>query len=172
VIKTINKQRINLNPLHYNGQEPIKYQWNLSDSTALSCRNCKNTVLTASRSMDINLIATDRKGCTAKDGLKILVIQNRSVLIPTAFSPNNDQQNDLLLIHGEDGVKILQIKIYDRLGNIVYQDADFYTNEPLRGWNGTFRQVEVPIGNYEWFCTVEYPDGYKDYLRGQTQLVR
>lgn len=172
VIKTTYKQRINLNPLHINGQEPIKYQWNLSDSSALSCRNCKNTVLTASRSMDINLIATDRKGCTAKDGLKILVIQNRSVLIPTAFSPNNDQQNDLLLIHGEDGVKILQIKIYDRLGNIVYQDADFYTNEPLRGWNGTFRQVEVPVGNYEWFCTVEYPDGYKDYLRGQTQLVR
>jgi gliding motility-associated-like protein len=172
VIKSNSKQPIILNPLLFNGQEPIKFQWSLPDSSALSCLTCRNTILTASRSMDINLIATDSKGCIAKDGLKIWVIQNRNVLIPTAFSPNNDSQNDLLIIHGADGVKILQFKIYDRLGNIVYQDSDFFTNENKRGWNGTFRQAEVPIGNYEWFCTVEYPDGYKDYLRGQTQLVR
>jgi gliding motility-associated-like protein len=172
VIKTNGKQKINLAPLLYNGQEPITYLWTLPDSTALSCNRCKNTELTAKRSMDIHLVATDRKGCTARDGLKLLVLQNRNVLIPTAFSPNNDNQNDLLRIHGEDGVKVLAFKIYDRLGNLVYQDADFYTNENHRGWNGTFRQQEVPVGNYEWFCTVEYPDGYKDYLRGQTQLIR
>jgi gliding motility-associated-like protein len=104
--------------------------------------------------------------------VKVLVIQNRNVLIPTAFSPNNDKQNDLLLIHGEYGVKIIEFKIYDRLGNMVYQDADFSTNERERGWNGTFRQKDSPVGNYEWFCTVKYPDGYQDYLRGQTQLIR
>jgi gliding motility-associated-like protein len=100
------------------------------------------------------------------------VIQNRNVLIPTAFSPNGDNQNDLLLIHGADGVKVIAFKVYDRIGNVVYQDAGFYTNEKNRGWNGTFRQQEVPAGNYEWFCTVEYADGFKDYLRGQTQLIR
>lgn len=72
----------------------------------------------------------------------------------------------------QTGLKYYSLKIYDRLGNIVYQDSDFFTNENKRGWNGTYRQADVPIGNYEWFCTVEYPDGYKDYLRGQTQLVR
>jgi len=172
VIKTKEKQKVNLIPSLYNGQEPITYQWSLPDSTALSCTRCKNTVLTANRSMDINLIATDRKGCTARDGLKILVIQNRNVLIPTAFSPNGDNQNDLLLIHGADGVKVIAFRVYDRIGNVVYQDAGFYTNEKNRGWNGTFRQQEVPAGNYEWFCTVEYADGFKDYLRGQTQLIR
>ena len=172
VIKTTVKQKIPLNPLLFNGQEPIKFQWVVSDSSVLSCLNCRNPILNASRSMDLNLIAIDRKGCIAKDGLKILVIQNRSVLIPTAFSPNNDNQNDLLLIHGAEGIKILQFKIYDRLGNVVYQDTDFFTNESNRGWNGTFKQSDAPVGNYEWFCTVEYPDGYKDYLRGQTQLIR
>ena len=122
--------------------------------------------------MEINLSATDRNGCIAKDGVKILVSQQRNIAIPTAFSPNNDAQNDISIIHGPENIKILQFKIYDQLGNLVYQDADFLTNEISRGWNGTFRQMEVPVGNYEWFCTVEYPDGYKDYLRGQTQLIR
>jgi gliding motility-associated-like protein len=172
IIRSSPKQNIRFQPLLFNGQEPIKFRWTLSDSSALSCLNCQNTVLSASRSMDIKLTATDRKGCIAQDVVKVLVIQNRNVLIPTAFSPNNDKQNDLLLIHGEYGVKIIEFKIYDRLGNMVYQDADFSTNERERGWNGTFRQKDSPVGNYEWFCTVKYPDGYQDYLRGQTQLIR
>ena len=172
VIKANYNQKISLIPLLFNGQAPIKYQWSLPDSTALSCLRCKNAVFTANRTMEINLSATDRNGCIAKDGVKILVSQQRNIAIPTAFSPNNDAQNDILIIHGPENIKILQFKIYDQLGNLVYQDADFLTNEISRGWNGTFRQMEVPVGNYEWFCTVEYPDGYKDYLRGQTQLIR
>lgn len=172
IIKANYNQKITLIPLLFNGQAPIKYQWSLPDSTALSCLRCKDAVFTANRTMEINLSATDRNGCVAKDGVKILVSQQRNIAIPTAFSPNNDAQNDILIIHGPENVKILQFKMYDRLGNVVYQDANFYTNETSRGWNGTFRQMEVPAGNYEWFCTVEYSDGYKDYLRGQTQLIR
>lgn len=172
IIKANYYQKITLIPLLFNGQAPIKYQWSLPDSTSLSCLSCKETLLTANRTMEINLTATDRNGCIAKDGVKILVSQQRNIAIPTAFSPNNDAQNDILIIHGTENAKILQFKIYDQLGNLVYQDAGFFTNETRRGWNGTFRQIEVPVGNYEWFCTVEYPDGYKEYLRGQTQLIR
>lgn len=101
--------------------------------------------------MEINLSATDRNGCIAKDGVKILVSQQRNIAIPTAFSPNNDNQNDILIVHGPENVKILQFKIYDQLGNLVYQDADFL---PMKQAGvGT-----VPSG--KWKCLLEIMNGF------------
>lgn len=159
-------------PTRFNGQEPVRYQWITPEVRSLSCLDCPNPVLTAQRSQEIQLIATDRKGCQARDRTKVQVTFDRRVLVPTAFSPNQDLQNDLLLVHGADGTKITDFRIFDRWGNLVYQDGGFYTNERNRGWDGRFRQGDAPPGNYEWVCAVEYTDGFRDFLRGQTQLIR
>ncbi len=65
--------------------------------------------------------------------------------IPQAFSPNGDGTNDLFIIqgiNGRDDVKA-EIYIYNRWGQLVYQNTDF---GKVDGWDGTANNGIV-IGN-------------------------
>jgi len=42
------------------------------------------------------------------------------IYIPNIFSPNGDQQNDVLYVMGE-GIKTLEFSVYDRWGDCVFK---------------------------------------------------
>ncbi len=75
--------------------------------------------------------------------------------IPQAFSPNGDGKNDLFIIKGINGVENVaaEIYIYNRWGQLVYQNTDF---AKVEGWNGEANSgivlggkgVGVPDGTY------------------------
>ena len=75
--------------------------------------------------------------------------------IPQAFSPNGDGKNDLFIIKGINGVDDVEaeIFIYNRWGQLVYQNTDF---AKVEGWNGEANNgivlggkgVGVPDGTY------------------------
>ena len=69
------------------------------------------------------------------------------VYLPNAFTPNNDQVNDVFTIkHGEDcQVEDLQLRIFDRWGRIVYEITDTRTKI---AWDGTYRGRPLPGGVY------------------------
>jgi gliding motility-associated-like protein len=72
--------------------------------------------------------------------------------LPNAFTPNGDGQNDLFTpILPYYFVDHIQIKIFNRWGNVVYQ-----TNDPDINWDGTdFKTGEpVPEGTYQYICEV------------------
>lgn len=64
------------------------------------------------------------------------------VYFPTAFSPNGDGLNDEFGIVGE-GIDNYLLKIYNRWGELI-----FYSTDPTRKWNGTYKGTIVPIGTY------------------------
>ena len=98
--------------------------------------------------------------------------KERIVLVPTGFSPNGDQNNDLLLVHGQKGVKIKSFKVYDRWGEEVYSRENFDVNDTTTGWDGSYRDQVLNPGIYLWFLEAVYPDGYSEIKRGQTTLLR
>lgn len=69
------------------------------------------------------------------------------VYLPNAFTPNNDQVNDVFTIkHGEDcQIEELQLRIFDRWGRIVYELTDARAKI---AWDGTFRGRPLPGGVY------------------------
>jgi gliding motility-associated-like protein len=81
----------------------------------------------------------DTKGCRAS--AEIVVKSNCTVFIPTAFSPNGDGHNDFLSIFGnaEDVEKIITFQVFNRWGDLVFNDPTTRLNDPTSGWDGTFR---------------------------------
>lgn len=117
---------------------------------------------------------TDANGCRAEDEVFVAVSKPRGVYVPTAFSPNGDASNDLLVVYGKSR-QIRQVtifQVYDRWGELVYEDRDFAPNNESRGWDGVFRGQDCQPGVYVWYVEVEYQDGYIEAKRGNTTLIR
>ena len=120
----------------------------------------------------VNLEIIDNNGCVAEDDILIYIRQTRGVYVPTAFTPNGDEANNLLVVRGKPGIKVKTFRIFDRWGENVFEAADFEVNNPLFGWDGTFRTKELSSGVFVWYAEVEYPDGFVEIYKGSTHLFR
>lgn len=151
----------------------VRYQWSLEDSTWLSCLDCSNpSVYSLYYENYFDVVVTDSLGCPAQDRIRITVEKPRRIFVPTGFSPNGDSNNDRLLVHGQQSARILDFRLYDRWGELVFETGDFIPNDPEKGWDGMFRGQPVDPGVYVWILEVEYMDGITEVLRGNTTLVR
>lgn len=155
----------------FNPQGEVIYQWFASFGDNLSCIDCSAPLAYPDNSISYEVVAIDSVGCEADDRIQVIVEKKRFVVVPTGFSPNNDGQNDQLLIHGREGTQIDKFQVFDRWGELVYQRNDFLVNDPA-GWDGIFRNQTAPVGIYVWYLEVTYPDDTQDVLRGQTTLIR
>ncbi len=156
-----------------NAQGMPQYTWNQSDSTWLSCMDCRNpSVYSLEFTRYFKVVVTDSVGCRAEDQIRISVEKPRKVFVPTGFSPNGDFTNDLLLLHGQKNTKVLDFKVFDRWGELLYQLQDIELNDETMGWDGTFRGQACDPGVYIWLLEVEYTDGVREVFKGNTTLIR
>lgn len=85
----------------------------------------------------------------------LVLINDVPFFIPEAFSPNGDGINDKFEIKGITKYKTIEIKLFNRWGNIVFQSSN-YGEGPGRGgfWDGTAKNGlrigsgPVPSGTY------------------------
>lgn len=79
---------------------------------------------------------TDSNGCMATDQITITVIPpectEADIFIPTAFSPNNDGNNDVLIVRS-NFIQEIDFQILNRYGQEVFR-----TSDPAEAWNGRF----------------------------------
>lgn len=149
-----------------------QYEWSPEDAGLLSCFDCPQTTVTTQFQVNVKLVITDEKGCRAEDKVSIFVKKDRSVFVPTGFSPNGDGNNDRLIVHGKDGDRVKLMRIYDRWGELVFQAEDFAVNDIYAGWDGTFRGKYMNSGVYIWYLEVSYEDGLDASFDGSTTLIR
>ena len=148
------------------------YTWTPEDS--LICNDCPSTI---ARGLifqtSYQVIVENEFGCKAEDFINVFVKKFRRVYVPTGFSPNGDTNNDILRVHGEKGTKITTFRVYDRWGEMVYENQDgFDINVPDIGWDGTFDGKEMNPGVFVWYLELEYADGAIGTLKGHTTLVK
>jgi gliding motility-associated-like protein len=170
-----------LTTLVTNGQGPITFSWDASYCGTLSqdtMSDCWQT-LTGSGVLafpnyanDYYVLAIDSLGCEAEDHLPVRVHKTRKVFVPTGFTPNGSGLNDLLTVHGKSGTKIKFFQVFDRWGELLYEDVDIPINEPTRGWDGTFKSKDMPPGVYVWYLEAEFEDGMTENYKGETTLIR
>ncbi len=147
--------------------------WAPADSAWLSCMSCPNpSVYSLEHTRYFTVFAIDDLGCRSEDQILISVDKPRRVHVPTAFSPNGDLVNDLLLVHGQKNTTALVFRIYDRWGEMVYEAKDFALNDPNTGWDGNFRGQPMDPGVFIWVLEVEYVDGAREVYKGNTTLIR
>jgi len=126
--------------------------------------------ITNTTTFDVHIM--DENGCETRDEVTVTITKNRPVHIASAFSPNGDGNNDLLMVHGRPGTKVLSFRVYDRWGEQLYQANDFDVNDEQTGWNGYFGSDAMNPGVYIWTIEVEHIDGDREGLSGQTTIIR
>jgi gliding motility-associated-like protein len=85
---------------------------------------------------------------------------------PNAFSPNGDGMNDEFKVLGKF-VEKATLWIYNRWGELIF------TSDNLeRGWDGTHRGKEAPLGAYTYKAIVQTSDGKQRTLTGTVLLTR
>lgn len=159
-----------------NGIPPLTYQWYIQDSAFLSCLTCPDPFVNGLQfTRAFRVQVTDANGCTEEAIINVNVAKERVVLVPTAFTPNNDNQNERMGVLGKPGTIIRGFEIFDRWGEKVFQADEFRIEDgglPQNSWDGTFKGKPMNSGVYVWHLYAEYTDGEKGIFKGQTTLLR
>ncbi len=160
---------VRLNPVT-NGQNLI---WQWSPSVGLSCNDCEHPFARPFETTLYTLLITDENGCDASDEVLLTITKNRNVYIPNAFSPNGDGTNDVFHIYARGDIsQILEFKIFDRWGEMVFADEKFQPNDPAHGWDGVFRGKIMNPAVFAYFAKVEFVDGVVTLFKGDVTLMK
>ena len=82
-------------------------------------------------------------GCVEVYTEEIEVADGFGIMLPTAFSPNNDGINDTIK-PVYNCVNDINMSVYDTLGSLIYYE----NNINLQGWNGLLDGKQAENGNY------------------------
>jgi len=109
---------------------------------------------------------TDLNGCPIVD----TVIVDSSVIVCECnplpfqgFSPNGDEINDLWIIDGIEFCKKIEVTIFNRWGDVVWENNDdLYTNESAdveekHVWDGTYYRNGYPVADGTYFYLIKVP---------------
>ncbi len=148
------------------------FSWETDAPSTLSCLDCLNPIASPLSTTNYVLRAMDEGGCEGTARIRIQITKQNLAVVPTGFTPNNDSQNDKLVVHGDNEVQIINFRIFNRWGELVHENSDFPANAEAEGWDGTYLQQPAPSGVYLWVLEVEFLDGTRQVLKGQTTLIR
>ncbi|THH36447.1 gliding motility-associated C-terminal domain-containing protein [Neolewinella litorea] len=155
-----------------NSQPITNYRW--TPEGAVTCdSSCVTLEILPANSFTLGLEATSPDGCLASDSLRILVVADRLVYIPTAFSPDGDGSNDQFTVFGKvPNVQFVpSLKIFNRWGGEVYSATDLPVNDPSAGWDGLLNGQPVPPGTYVYVAEVAFLDGIIRQYSGSFVLI-
>lgn len=114
------------------------------------------------------LTVTDQFGCINTDSVNIYVDVLTLMLVPSAFSPNNDGNNDLFRIIKLLNIEeILDFRIYNRWGQKVFETTsrDGY-------WDGTWKGEPVDMDVFVYYIRAVTRDGDEIVRSGNVTLIR
>jgi gliding motility-associated-like protein len=128
-----------------------------NDSILLSNQailNCNSNIGKLSLFSDANLMTSPKEPTLS-------VVPKTTLFLPDAFSPNKDGINETFFIQHSETVT-LDMEVFNRWGNIVFQRKDYQNDWDGRG-EGAFFGQELPSGTY--FIT------YKTYSKATGAVI-
>jgi len=160
------------NRLNGTGSADVR-TWNWSPPDYLSCVNCPNPVSRPFDDMLYILKGTTAYGCIAVDTIFIKAsCAEANVRIPTAFTPNNDGVNDVLLVSGDGVRRVRSFKVFNRWGNVVHERHNFIPGDLSSSWNGRVMGVDAPAAGYVYIAELECSGGEVFTRKGTIVLIR
>lgn len=151
--------------------EVATWRWNAPAFT--TCTDCPVNVLTPTVDTRFEVTASAAGGCSVIDSFLIRVNDARRFYAPTAFSPNDDDRNDVWQLYpGPRAISISSFQVADRWGGIRFRQPIEEIPPTELGWDGTSQGQPLPPGIYAWSASINYANGERQLVRGQITLVR
>jgi PKD repeat protein len=149
------------------------YLW--SPGTGVNCTNCPYLTGRFLQTTTFKIEATAVNGCKASDSITIFIdCSNTNLLLPTAFTPDNNGINDYFFPLTRGYRIIRKFLIFNRMGNKVFERQNFAPNTPALGWDGTIKGSDPATGTetYIWFVEAECERGQIASNKGTVVLIR
>jgi len=169
-------QTVNL-AVNYTSSSSVTIEW--IDTNTGNLIGQGDSITTNANEIENNyqVTVTNSEGCSCMT--EIFSIEGvRPVLeMPNVFTPDGDGLNDYFFpLFKKDGsndiieignAEIVQFTIFNRWGNVVYQNDD-----PVNGWDGKEDGKDLPSEVYVYAITVKYPNGSTDTQSNDVTLIR
>ncbi|WP_164974080.1 PKD domain-containing protein [Filimonas effusa] len=138
----------------------LSFSW--SPAVGLSNPNTLRPSLIVNTDATYVLTAVGEYNCAAKDSLTVKVL--RTVVVPNAFSPNNDRVNDRWEIPNLSDYPNSVVSVFNRYGQKVFESRGYATS-----WDGRSSGKELPMGTY--YYIINLGDGSKA-MTGAVTIIR
>ncbi len=153
-------------PLLLNASGSTNYEW--TPNTWLNNPNIFNPISLPQESIEYVVKVSNVRGCFDTDTINVRLFKtDPDLLVPTAFSPDNDGINDIfrpIVI----GMKSLNsFRVYNRWGQLI-----FSTTQVNNGWDGTFKGAPQSAGTFVWEAEGVTYLGRNIKKKGSVILVR
>ena len=136
----------------------------------LSCTNCLEPIASPLHDIEYIFTAIDSNNCTASDTIRIKVLPLiiKGLIFPNAFTPNNDNLNDVFGTLGDiKHVLGYEMHIFDRWGEQLMISTDVH-----EGWDGTYKNEPASMDTYVYYAKATFLDNSVRYYKGIVVLVR
>ena len=87
--------------------------------------------------------------------------------MPNAFTPNHDGINDVFRVKYPAFIKNFDMQIFNRWGQIIFR-----SDNPYKGWDGSFNGTKQPAGNYVWTILLTDVNGNSKRYKGSVLLIQ
>jgi len=101
------------------------------------------------------VIVTDSNNCKASDSVLLRPCE-LLIWMPTAFSPNGDELNDVFIPkYNLDLDFDFKMLVFNKWGEEIFSSSDI-----KKGWDGTFKGAPCPPDMYTWTISFTAPPTY------------
>lgn len=111
------------------------FEWTPKDG--LSCDDCSSPCLQPMELVTHSVAITDKLDCfTANADYTVDIYPETFISMPTTFTPNNDNHNDVVTVEGWGVKELIEFRIFNRWGEELFLSTDMEI-----GWDGTYKGV-------------------------------
>ena len=140
------------------------YTWSPDES--LSCNDCSDPLASPTETTTY-CVTVNNSGCIDTACTIVTVDYNcGDVFVPNAFSPNDDNSNNLECVYGSCITK-MHFRIYDRWGELVYESSNLNAC-----WDGTFKGKDLSTQVFVYLLDATLITGEEVSLKGNISLIR
>lgn len=149
----------------------VLYYWNFANGNVSFDKDPvfqKYPLMLTEKYYPVQLIIKNDRGCFDTTVNNIRVLKSCYIAVPNAFTPNGDGLNDFLYPLNAFKADNLNFKVYNRLGQLVYQSHDW-----TEKWDGTINGQPQDAGVFVWTLKyVLHDTGKPVFQKGSTVLIR
>lgn len=141
----------------------VAWQWDFGDNATATQQNPSHSY-TDPGTYPVMLVVTDANGCVDTTYYDIII--SIPPVVPSAFTPNGDGENDVFYVRGGPFTE-MELRIYNNWGEQL-----FLSRTQQQGWDGTRDGVPQPVGVYVYTVYAKTGDGKEYRLSGDVTLLR